>query len=144
MRPDTSMSRTFGGIEDGFKVNVDLGLYQFGKEASKNKLQVAKQFAWMDRQTRSVSVQILTLNGNVDVMVSVDLHFFFDVGGHVRTQRIVNTVRVGNLYSVTPKFRIWRVILEMYCFLANLNWAGTYVRGALCLLSVSLSLPHLP
>lgn len=69
-----------------------------------------------------MTFSMLLLNGNVNVIAAVELHFFFDVAGHVRTQRVLNTVRVEDMYTFAPRFRAWRGFVELVCVAVGVNW----------------------
>jgi hypothetical protein len=106
----------------GYKLDVDLGIFRSGLATSKQRIADARALKWLDKETRLVTFSLLLLNGNVDVIAAVDLHFFFDVAGHVRTQRVLNTVRVENMYTWAPRFRAWRAFVEIACAAVGTNW----------------------
>ena len=120
----------------GFKLGIDLGIYQQGKEAALQRLAAARTSEWFDRQTRRVTVQVVTLNPNIDVIVSLELGFFFDLGGHARISRASHTFRTNNMYQASGR-SISRISIEVLYFILAVRWS--IHSAAMILIALSTS-----
>ena len=129
-------ARAINGGKEGFKLGIDLGIYKQGKKAALHRLAAARTAKWLDRQTRRVTVQIVTLNPNIDVIVSLDIGFFFDLGGHTRISRASYMFRTNNMYQASSR-SIMRVSLEVLYFVLAVRWSMQSVAMILIALSAS-------
>ena len=128
--------RAINGWKEGFKLGIDLGIYQQGKEAALQRLAAARTSEWFDRQTRRVTVQVVTLNPNIDVIVSLELGFFFDLGGHARISRASHTFRTNNMYQASGR-SISRISIEVLYFILAVRWS--IHSAAMILIALSTS-----
>ena len=72
----------------GYFIPVDLGNMNGGKghggvALSLEQVDVLQSLKWLDRQTKSIAIELVTVNPNVMLINRCVILFAFDLGGHV-------------------------------------------------------------
>ena len=61
----------------GYKLEIDLGIFQFGKPRVLQTLADAQTAQWLDRQTRRVTAQLVTVNANIEMLNVLEVTFMY-------------------------------------------------------------------
>ena len=92
---------------------VDIGNFGWGVETSELQIDALEKLNWLDRQTKAVTIELVSVNANIMLINRCEVHFAFDLAGHVTSTVIVTSVPFFSAYDLRLTPNCVRIAVEI-------------------------------
>ena len=110
---------------------MDIGNFGWGLEASELQIDALEQLHWLDRQTKAVTIELVSVNANVMLINRCEVHFAFDLAGHVTSTVRVTSVPFYSAYDLRLGTNRVRITVEIVFVIFTLLLVAAELRELL-------------